>query len=365
MNRFTQMLVQGFKNAGVKVEIWHPKVYLGKLTASTLSGFGKWLGYLDKWIVFPLILRKRLLKRKLNATNTYFHICDHSNAPYLKYLPAGQSGITCHDVLAIRGGFGFSDAYCPATKLGKVLQRWILSNLCRAQFLACVSHFTFSQLTNLKSGPVLRAQRWRVIHNSFNGDFGPISKEQASTLVSNAGLEKERSFLLHVGSSLARKNRKLLVDLIAILGSSWQGNICYAGEAVDEELLEYARSLNLQSRIVSVVKPDHATLVALYNSCDALVFPSFSEGFGWPIIEAQACGAPVIASNKDPLPEVSGNAALHADPTKPEQFAAAYLSLQNKRIRADLIEKGYKNTKRFDSAIMIAAYLDLYGINKF
>jgi len=102
----------------------------------------------------------------------------------------------------------------------------------------------------------------------------------------------------------------------------------------------------------------------LYNAATVFIFPSFSEGFGWPVIEAQACGTPVIASNIESLMEVSDGTALHADPSKPEQFAEAFLSLKNDVLKLELIENGFKNTLRFRPERMVNAYLDLYGVSK-
>lgn len=364
MNRFAQMLLCCFRRAGMKTEIWYPCVFLGALTSSTGTGIGKWLSYIDKWVIYPLILRKRIFHHRFQGEKIYFHICDHSNAPYLKCLPAETSGITCHDVLAIRGALGYPDAYCPASVLGKILQKWILKYLGNARFLACVSQLTMQQLKELRQAPTLPNQKWQVIHNAFNADFGLLTNATTRSMLNKTAL-KDKPFLLHVGSALTRKNRKLLLDMVAILGNRWDGYICYAGDALNEDLIKHAELLGLQDRVISIVKPDHITLVALYNACDALIFPSFSEGFGWPVIEAQASGAPVIASSIDPIPEISGNGALHADPLKPEAFADAFLTLQNcEGKRARLIENGFKNVLRFESTPMTNAYLDLYGIRK-
>ncbi|MEJ7663191.1 MAG: glycosyltransferase [Hymenobacter sp.] len=154
----------------------------------------------------------------------------------------------------------------------------------------------------------------------------------------------------------------MLLEMVHALGSRWPGSICFAGEAPDEALLARAAALGLRERVVAIVKPDHDTLVALYGACEAFVFPSFSEGFGWPVIEAQACGAPVIASTVEPMPEVSGGAALHADPTDPAAFAAALLALQEPGARQALVQRGLLHSQQFAPARMVQAYLQLYGL---
>ena len=360
MIRFALMLQSGFNNAGFKTEIWWPTVFLGAYAKSTTSGIGKWLGYIDKFILFPVVLKWRSMK--LKATNSIFHICDHSNAPYLKHLPADTTGITCHDVIAIRGGLGYADAYCDASKMGKILQRWILSNLCRAKLLAAVSTLTLNQLRKLLLYQSIENKNWQVIHNALNAEFTPIEEKKRGLLLLSTGLDPDTPFVLHVGSGLPRKNRRMLLDMVHVIKDEWKGNICFAGDPIDEKLLSLGESLGIEKRIVSVIKPDHDTLVALYNACEAFIFPSFSEGFGWPLIEAQACGAPVIASNIEPMPEISGRAALHADPHSPKKFAEAFLSLKDIGKRSEIVEKGFYNSRRFSLSNMIDKYLALHKL---
>lgn len=361
MERFTLMLFDGFIKAGIQVEIWRPVVFFGLKSLNPNTGIGKYLGYIDKWLLFPFIIQLRLLKKSYRNKNTFFHVCDHSNAPYLWHLPSLKSGITCHDVLAIRGALGFADAYCPASGMGKILQKWILRNLVRSKRVACVSQYTCSQLIDLSGDLKVSNKNWVIIHNAFNAPFYPMDKDECSLLLSQIGFKSNIPFLLHVGSSLPRKNRKLLLEMMACLKNRWNGNVCFAGEALDDDFMNYAKDLGVSEKVVSIKQPNHNILVALFNACDTFIFPSLSEGFGWPVIEAQACGAPVIASNLAPMPEVSGGAALHLPPNDAKQFADAFLKLQNDINRKGIIEKGFENIKRFSNKNMIQGYIDLYS----
>ncbi len=362
MLRFTQFLYTGFRDAGYECEIWLPSIVFGSFLKTSETGFKKWIGYLDKWIVFPIILWWRLRDKELRSANTRFHVCDHSNAPYLKHLPKDRTGITCHDVIAIRGALGFADAAATSTVAGKILQKWILNGLKGAKLLACDTHVTLSQLNNLLINEPKQTKDWRVIHLGFNDEFKPLDKKDRNTLLVQSNINPEIPFILHVGSGHPRKNRKLLIDMVAALGSRWTGVICFAGQALNEAMLSHAEALGVRQRIFSVVGPSHTMLLALYSSCEAFIFPSFSEGFGWPPIEAQACGAPVIASNIEPMPEVSDGSALHADPTKPKEFAEKFLLLQDQTFRANLIRKGFENIIRFHPNRMINSYLALHGL---
>ena len=363
MRRFADMLETGLLHNDVSVLNWTPPVFFGKISKSTTNGYGKWLGYLDKWLLFPSFLCLKVLGLG-KKDDIAFHVCDHSNSPYLKYLPYKRSSITCHDVLAIRGALGYADAYCPASSFGKILQNWILSNLSKANAIACVSNLTYNQLLELLPPNVSVNKNWTVIHNAFNAEYKPMPASESAILLTQAGIDINIPFLLHVGSALPRKNRRMLVEMIAELQNRWQGNVCFAGQPIDSTLQKHIDEQMVSDRVISVIKPDHKTLTALYSCCTAFVFPSFSEGFGWPLIEAQACGAPVIASNIEPMPEVSGGAALHANPNIPSEFVSALLHLLDDKEKNRLIAKGFKNIQRFSSDAIIKQYIHFFVQNK-
>jgi glycosyltransferase involved in cell wall biosynthesis len=171
----------------------------------------------------------------------------------------------------------------------------------------------------------------------------------------------DRSFILHVGSNARRKNRPALVRLIARLKGRWDGKLVLAGERMCNEMRAQADDLGVAERIVEVEKPDGFILEALYNRSFALVFPSTYEGFGWPIIEAQACGCPVICSNADPFEEILGNSAIRIPVEQEEKLCDAILSLQENALRADLRERGLFNAQRFAPRRMIDQYIDVYA----
>jgi glycosyltransferase involved in cell wall biosynthesis len=246
--------------------------------------------------------------------------------------------------------------------MGVVLQKWILKHLRMSSRIACVSKLTLSHLCEV-AGESTPKPGWKVVHNAFNAPFARVETGAANRILARNGISIPQPFLLHVGSDLPRKNRRMLVQMIGQGKVPWPGHICFAGDPIEPALSGEARTLGVQDRLHSIVKPEHQTLCALYSLAEALVFPSFSEGFGWPVIEAQACGTPVIASNREPLPEVSGGAALHADPESPQEFAAALQKLNEAGARKSLIEQGLKNAERFGVAKMIEGYLTLHDLD--
>ena len=87
---------------------------------------------------------------------------------------------------------------------------------------------------------------------------------------------------------------------------------------------------------------------ALYSAAAVFAFPTLYEGFGIPVLEAQACGTPVLTSNCSSLPEVAGEAAVYVDPYDEENMRDGILkALGDQNLRNELIQKGYENAKRF------------------
>jgi glycosyltransferase involved in cell wall biosynthesis len=360
MLRYSLALKDNLIRNEVKVEIIHPKSFFVPHNKVTTSGLLKWLGYLDKYLVFPIILKLKVMKEMKNKKeDVFFHICDHSNSMYLNFLPKSESGITCHDVLAIQGALGFEEVYCRATRTGKILQNWILKNLKKARILTAVSNNTMAHLSQLCEIENGSKSNWRVIHNSFNSHFWPMDQKASRKLLNDINFP-EAPFILHVGSGLPRKNRGLLLEMVKSLGDKWTGNICFAGDPLNLDLSGKTEHSGLWKRVISVPKPNHQTLVALYSSCEAFIFPSFSEGFGWPLIEAQACGAPVIASSISTLKEIGGGAAIYANPYNSEEFAEGFLSLTQKEKKKELITLGFENCERFDSKNLTRDFIKLY-----
>ena len=354
MQRFGAMMLHGLRARGIEVELIAPQPFFGKIRF--LGGFvAKWLGYIDKYILFPYELR-RLLAR---AFQRVVHICDHSNAVYVPYCRPAPVVVTCHDLLAVRGGLG-EDTDCPATFTGELLQKWILLGLRKADAIACDSLATAADANRLLNED--QSQWVNVIPLGLTYDYKPIASDLAASRLSEiVGLALTRPFALHVGSNLRRKNREGILRIIGLIKNKWNGQIVFAGEPLTPQLRAVAQDLGVVDQVVEVQDASNEVLEALYNRAVALVYPSRFEGFGWPVIEAQACGCPVICSDSGPLPEVAGNAGLFHAVDDEAGFAADLLRLSSDFAeRAKWSEKSLRNAERFSTERMVNEYAELY-----
>jgi glycosyltransferase involved in cell wall biosynthesis len=351
MQRFGTMMLQGLVAAGVEAELIQPRSFFGniKFFGTFVS---KWLAYIDKFLLFP-----RELRHRLSRPVQIVHICDHSNAVYAKEIRTTPVLVTCHDLLAVRGALG-EETDCPATFTGKFLQRWILDGLKKATAIACVSRATLRDAEHL----VVRHEGKPQLHLVPNGLNYPYRKQppEVGRQRLHSILDLNRPFVLHVGSNLRRKNREGVLRSFALTKNNWNGQLVLAGDPLNNELHSLGEKLGILDRVVEVINPDSLILEALYSSAVALLYPSRFEGFGWPIIEAQACGCPVICSNREPLPEVAGDAGLFRDIDDEAGFASEILRLRDPAERERWSEKSLRNAEKFSAKKMIARYLELY-----
>jgi glycosyltransferase involved in cell wall biosynthesis len=266
--------------------------------------------------------------------------------------------VTCHDVLTIQSSLGISTA-ATVSAAGKLLQRWILRGLNRAQYVVCVSRLTQRDLLQLSS---LVPQRMRVIHQALNYPYRKMPEADARNRIQALGLPADAHFFIHVGANMKRKNRLGVIEMYAAVvrkTGDIDTSLVFVGEPLDNACTACAVALGVARRITVLEDVGNEDLCALYSVARALIFPSFYEGFGWPIIEAQACGCPVFTSDREPMMEVGGVGAVYVDPEDAE--AAADVIAAHLQRADDMIARGTHNVAQFTSDAMIDAYLDTYA----
>lgn len=365
MQRYADWLTRALTTRGHQVTVIRPVPFFSRLTCGIrfLGALAKYLGYIDKFFLFPFTLRSQA--RKHNVT----HILDHSNSMYLSHLRARPSLITAHDLLAVRAALGeFPEARTGWS--GRILQRWILRGLAIAPHFISVSQKTSDDLLTLL--PQTPPANVTLIPNPLNWPYKPTS--QRPTFAGIPGphrteLASGAPYIFHVGANQWYKNRlgvlKIFSALRTLPGFS-NTKLIMAGKPWTQPMRDFHRAVQLTGSAFELGTLDTAELESYYSHALALLFPSLEEGFGWPLLEAQACGCPVITSNRPPMDWVAGAsaefnppAALIIDPANPAS-AAATIAGQLAPRRDALITAGFKNLARFDETKILDQYCTLY-----
>jgi glycosyltransferase involved in cell wall biosynthesis len=158
-------------------------------------------------------------------------------------------------------------------------------------------------------------------------------------------------YFFFIGSISHNKNIKNLVSAFKIISKKYPNlNLVLFGEISPEfsNIKEAIKNLGLEKKIIITNSTVGEEKTSLFRNSIALVFPSFHEGFGLPVLEAQSLGIPVLTSNITALPEVAGKGALFINPFKVEDIAKGMEKIAfDETLRKDLIKKGFENVKRF------------------
>ncbi len=348
MLRYAELLRGGLADAGHDVTLSAPQQ---RLARAGPRGMRKWIGYIDKFILSP-----RQLARAARRADVV-HVCDHSNAMYVPSSSSVPYVATCHDLLAVRGAMG-EVPDCAASSMGRHLQMAILRGLRRSHAVACVSTATMHDARRLLNG---YQGKLALVPNSLNHPYRKLDAKTVRERLTENGLSNVGEYVLSVGSSHRRKNRECILHAMAHVARSWNGRFVFAGLPLSPDHRELAARLGVADRLVEVTGPGNDLLEALYNGALALLFPSRFEGFGWPVIEAQVCGCPVICSDHPPMSEVAGGAAILCNADDHEAFAQAILELAGSSARRDqLTRAGLQNAALFDRSTMIGKFVSLY-----
>jgi glycosyltransferase involved in cell wall biosynthesis len=358
MLRLTRLFAEGFSARGRVVEVWSPAPFFSRLSPGgyRYGGFAKYLGYADKFVRFPRTLRRRARRQ---PPGTVFHITDHANAVYAPWLGGLPCVVTVNDLLQIRSARG-EFPQNRISRTGTRYQRWILENLSKLRFAACISQKTREDLLRLASLPPDAAT---VISNSLNYPYRPMVVGEAAAVLAKHGVTPgDGPFFIGVGGAQWYKNRTGLISIFAALRripATSRHKLVYVGPEFDAEQMRIIADRKLGDAIVHLRDLDNVELNAAYSLARALIFPSWEEGFGWPIAEAQACGCPVFASNRAPMTEVGGGAAAYIDPADAQGAAAQIagtLVVEEARMR----EAGLAEAARWNREIMLDKYEELY-----
>jgi len=192
-----------------------------------------------------------------------------------------------------------------------------------------------------------------VIYPGVDPSFKPVADtRQLAAVRSRCGIDRE--YILCVGIYKPRKNHAgLLRAFRRFLEGGMQAQLVIAGPMAEGEavLRRLAAELGVAEHVIFTGFVSDVDLRSLYSAARVCVCPSLYEGFGFTVLEAMACGAPVLCSRATSLPEVAGNAALYFDPHDPEEMASQLVHVfSDHALRDSLMEQGRQNLQRFNWA---------------
>jgi glycosyltransferase involved in cell wall biosynthesis len=364
MPRFARMLLQAYIARGHQVQMWSPQAKL--YACIPTCRFSKWAGYIDQYLLFPMWVRKQV---KLQPADTLYVFCDQALGPWLPAVKHKPHVVHVHDLLALRSAFGDLPEN-PTSWSGKLYQRYIRQGFKQAKHFISVSNKTredlhrFGQVT-----PVIS----EVVYNGINYPYSPILQDQALAILEKIKLPvRPEGMLLHVGGSQWYKNLAGVIRLYIEYAKAELEPLplwCVSPNP-NTELQLLLKQVPPQGQVLFVQGIDNHALQAAYSMALAFIFPSLAEGFGWPIIEAQACGCPVITTDAAPMNEIGGAAATYIPRLKTiddEQVWAENAAQTLRQLlamsatqRQALVDSGISNVARFNVDAAIEGYLNVY-----
>lgn len=234
----------------------------------------------------------------------------------------------------------------------------------RATHFIAVSEFTKSDLQKFLN---ILEEKISVIHSGIHPSFRVIDKKSDELLRFRQKHKLERPFVLYLGTLEPRKNIPALIrafDLLASNSSFKDFELVLAGRVgwLPKELFNEVRRARHKNSIRFLGSPTSEERVLLYNLAEVFAYPSFFEGFGFQPLEAQACGVPVVASNRTSLPEILGTSARLVNPWSVDELHNEMRAiLTNKSIRETLISDGIKNSRQFSWDRAAKKTIELYN----
>ena len=303
MPRFAGMLKAAYEARGHSVEVWAPsaKVY-NWVPSGRLS---KWAGYVDQYLLFPMTMRSAVTRR---PKDTLFVFCDQALGPWVPVVRDRPHVVHVHDLLALRSALGEIPEN-PTSITGRIYQRYIRRGFQKARHFVSISRKTQADLHRVGGVSAITSE---VVYNGLNFPFSRLAHGECEKILSGAGLPMPASgMLLHVGGAQWYKNLPGVIHMYAHYAAEVDAPLplwCVSPKP-NPAVVRALRTVPAVGKVLFFNNLESRVLQAAYSMADAFLFPSLAEGFGWPLIEAQACGCPVLTTDEAPMNEVGGDAA--------------------------------------------------------
>lgn len=301
------------------------------------------------------------LPKLAKAYNCDLLHCTSNTAPILNKTPLIT---TLHDIIYMEGSW-FQLLTSKASlyqKFGNLYRRFIVRQVVKnSKKIITVSNFENENITRFFK---LKDKKTQTVYNGVNENFN-INMDAALLNKVKTNYKLPENYFLHIANKDPRKNTKGVV--MAFNEFLKQNTVGYKlvilgyKEADLKILLDEIGTPEIREQIILTGYVSDEDLPAVYFLSQLFLFPSLREGFGIPIIEAMACGVPVITSNTSSMPEVAGVAAHLIDPNKYDEICMGMLKItSDTNYRSQLIEKGLLQSKKFTWNKMALQVLEQY-----
>jgi glycosyltransferase involved in cell wall biosynthesis len=289
--------------------------------------------------------------------------CTSNTAPVNTSIPLV---VTLHDIIYMESSFpeilrGSGTAY---QKSGNVYRRIVVPRIVKkSKAIITVSNFEknrIGEFFGMKNDPRLKA-----IYNGVGMHFKPVTDPAELSRVKSLYKLPDR-FFFFLGNTDPKKNTKGTLkaysDFVNRTGSDIFLVMLDYDRTELEKILDQIGDRPLINKILLTGYVKNSDLPAIYSQCSVFLYPSLRESFGIPLLEAMACGVPVITSCTSSMPEIAGEAAFMIDPFKPEEISAAMAKLTSDQdLRRDLIRKGILQAAKFTWRSMAEQVLVIYN----
>lgn len=280
--------------------------------------------------------------------------CTSNTAPLFCKVPLI---VTLHDIIYLEKSHGSShSAY---QKMGWYYRKLVVPKiLSKCQKVITVSNF---ERERIKDSLKLPSEKIEYIHNGYSQHFKPIDEYLEIT----KKYFDSKKWLMFLGNTDPKKNTVRTLKAYEFYVNSTKIPlplvIVDMNDATIDDILEENQLKSLKKHLIIPGYISNKDLPAIYSGAKVFLYTSLRESFGIPILEAMACGTPVITSNTSSMPEVAGNAALLIDPTKEEEISKELIKLLNDNdLRSSLIEKGFERVKSFSWKNTALNTLEIY-----
>ena len=289
--------------------------------------------------------------------------CTSNTAPINCRMPLV---VTLHDIIYMESSYWriLTGSATPYQKFGNAYRKLVIPRIIKkSNKIITVSHFEKNRIGEFFG--MKNDSRLTAVYNGVSEHFNPVTDELELQRVK----EKYRlpdHFFFFLGNTDPKKNTKgtlkAFSDFLKQTGSDYKLVMLDYDHSELEKILDEIGDKSLINKIVLTGYVVNTDLPAIYCQCKVFLYPSLRESFGIPMLEAMACGVPVITSNTSSMPEIAGDAALIVDPFKPEEITQAMIDLvKENEFRSNLIRKGIKRSKLFTWRKMAEEVLSIYS----